>query len=393
MDKITIVRTISPTTVNKEYHSDGTKRAVANIMDGHGKTVEVKTAAAFVKVLEKVTEQQDYCIVPGVWKDVPEGKPFRIVSDHQFAQITGKSEVTGVVKHDDYYITARKQVAIDNSSWVLLDADNPTGMPEDWKKLTIRQRCKAMEPLLPGISTCERIELRASSERVENYGTGVKSHAWIRISDPFKLRTLQQYLRVETVAQGLSFNSPMYSRKGDQPDPIGHNHRTLFDLAVLDRGRLVFCARPTSHIGKVWGAEIEIVNEGGGVLDVSSIEVPNRDRLEYLNIIQDTNYVYSKSGNISVTEDSLLSSSTPIRDASMRETTFKEIVLDMLKYPAGPNGKRVRRIQAPFRPSESCAGVIFICEKGARIYDYGEVTTFLLRGDDPLLAYVRSKVS
>ena len=53
---------------------------------------------------------------------------------------------------------------------------------------------------------------------------------------------------------------------------IGSEHRSVFDLAVFDKGRLVFCAKPeVSADGySVVDADVTMLNEGGGKLDLSS---------------------------------------------------------------------------------------------------------------------------
>ena len=128
--------------------------------------------------------------------------------------------------------------------WVLLDADNPEGMPATWTALSLEQRLKMLEPILPGVSTCERIEYLSSSARVvkqgSNGGPPLATHAMVRVSHPEEIDTLREYLKVATVTEGLSFKSPRYS-KSEPGKVIGHEQRTLIDLAVMIAG--AWCSR------------------------------------------------------------------------------------------------------------------------------------------------------
>ena len=85
----------------------------------------------------------------------------------------------GIVEYEGRRVAARLAAGIDPSSWILLDADNPPGIPADWAAMSIQQRLEFWEPVMPGISRATRVELRASSARVVKNGESEKeaSHA------------------------------------------------------------------------------------------------------------------------------------------------------------------------------------------------------------------------
>ena len=179
-------------------------------------------------------------------------------------------------------LAARLKRSIISSGWTLFDADDPEGMPPEWRSMPVAGRLEMFEALLPGISKCERVELRSSSARVSDKGAfGGASHAYIRLSDPTKLEVLRAYVSVAMVLKGLSFPSPRHSRT-EIGKVIGHTQRTLFDTAVWVPGRLIFCAKPDISQApgyEVADADIRIVNGGTGPLDVSWLEPPEAKQL------------------------------------------------------------------------------------------------------------------
>ena len=180
------------------------------------------------------------------------------------------------------HVSARLKRLMAEPRFVLIDADNPPGMPPEFAELTLEDRLDCLEPILPGISSCLSSN-RGSSARVVN-GSGAPSseatHAIIEISDPSRLDLLRAHLRVESVRRGLSFPSPRVSRI--EPGKIvGYSHLTLIDWSVWVAGRLIFNAEP--DVGRapnhrVLDANVKIVNRDGGVLDIDWIEPPSRRR-------------------------------------------------------------------------------------------------------------------
>jgi hypothetical protein len=261
------------------------------------------------------------------------------------------------------------------SIWVLLDADNPEGMPDEWKKLTLAERLARLEKLLPGISSCERVEYRGSSARVVkgSGAPGEPTHALIRVSHPSKIEVAREYLKIETVNEGLSFPSPRYSRK--EPGKIvGHEQRTFIDLAVLVSGRLVFNAKPNVSNApgySVIDAGIRLVNPGGGPLDIGGLELPDATSLARYGKKTGTTVSFSMGASLHSIVLGPLTAETEIESRGVVKT-LAEWTANMK-----PGGKL--RCEAPFRVSNSEAAFIKIRQGGGIfLYDVGTSTTYPL---------------
>ena len=250
MDAVTVVVSTQPSRVAKVYEKhDGVivKSAIGDISEGIAYTKEIKSARDMAELLSKVTDREDAVVCPGIWRNSSFDEPFRIVTEKKLAHITGDkvgSVAGGVLDVDGESVAARLKRGIMPSNWILLDADNPPGIPDAWAKMSIEQRLQLWEAMVPGISRCERIELRASSARVMNgSGSKQKTHAWLRVNDATKIPLLKAYIGVQMVNTGLSFRFEKKS-KIDRTKTVGIEARSVFDLAVFDTGRLVFCSKP-----------------------------------------------------------------------------------------------------------------------------------------------------
>jgi hypothetical protein len=262
---------------------------------------------------------------------------------------------------------------IEPSDWIVIDADDPEGIPDEWSILNLQERLELLEPLVPGISTCLRVEYRSSSARVVKDGEqpGGATHAWIQISDPTKMEILREHVKVNMQLQALSFPSPRYSKETKQV--IGHEQRTVIDLAVWLPGRLVFCSKPTvSAEGyAVVCADVEIVNSDSGILDVSSIELPSGNDLKQLQTKTGRLLSYSQNNGLKVSDTGTLKLDTAIEIEGVFKP-FSEVVADMKP------GDKVR-CETPFRASQSEAALIRVKSDGVPfLYDVGTSTNYNL---------------
>ena len=383
MSKITIIQSVRPEKVCKTYSMENgviKKTAIANIFDGKGATVKAETADDMVRILKRVTERTDLALCAGIWHNSELGKPFGIYTEKKLAELLG-SELGkvqgGVVEHNGELISARLKRGIDYSEWMLLDADNPEGIPDEWAAMTIAERLTLWEPFVPGISACERIELRGSSARVYKVEDGEPNtnatHAWIRVSDPDKISTLKAHIDTQMVLHGASFRFPIKSKLTGEV--IGGQDRSVFDLAVLDTGRLVFCAKPEVLIDgyAVADAGITIHNPAGGALDISWAEVPTQRDLELLRTKTGlSKRVSVESGNVSTIVTGELTDDTPIEiKGSVRR--LKDWADEMQ-----PGDKK--RCESPFRFSQSEAAFIKIGDNGLPfVHDIGNGTTYKMQ--------------
>jgi hypothetical protein len=387
---ITVIQSVKPDTVGKVYTLRGDrleKTVVASITEGRGVSREVPDAATFVKLLEFVTESDDYVLCAGEWHNAGQ-KPFAIMPEETLAKLMGSrvGEVGGgVLDKDGVRVSARLKRGIEPSCWLLLDADNPPGMPPEWAALHIGERLMFWDAMLPGILSCERIQQRGSTARVRREGEPSRpaTHAWIRVSDPSKIGLLKAYLGVEMVNRGLSFPFHKLSRSPKTKGKVvGIEHRGLFDLAVFDTGRLVFCARPDVSAAPGYvcdDAGIEIVNPGGGELDLSFLTTPDRAALErYRETTGITLEIKTTpgGGGLSVVSSGQLTRST--------EITRRGVTKPLSEWSAGMSVGDKLRCEAPFRESYSEAAFIRIGRSGEPfVYDVGNGTTYHLSEEWP----------
>ncbi|MEO3475772.1 hypothetical protein AAFN86_28230 [Roseomonas sp. CAU 1739] len=382
---VTIIRSIQPAMVCKRYTMGAAgieKRAVAHVTEGEATTRDVPDAAAMMALLREVTEAPDLVICPGVFRDAGD-QPFRVVPEKQFAtMLNGKvGEVPGGV-HDIHgsRVAARLKRGISPGAWLLLDADNPPGMPEAWQRQPFGERLGMLDKIIPGISTCERIELRGSSARVVQDGAsgGAATHAWIRVSDPARIAVLKAYATIASVTAGLSFASPRHSRI-EPGKVVGHQQRTVVDLSVWDTGRLVFCACPDVQVPgySATPAGIELVNPGGGALDLSGIVLPGKPDLD--------EYAARTGHRVDIEEGREAPVIRSYGDLTWEtEIESRGQVKRLREWVATmrPGGKK--RCETPFRASSSEAAVIRLRRDGKPIlHDVGTGTTYHLSEEPP----------
>ena len=391
---ITLIKSEKPHQVCKTYAtgSDGTlyKDVVANVTEGVAKTVQSKTAEDMATILRSVTNSADLVICPGVWANSQEFDKFHIVSEAKLCQTVGGEMgkvAGGVIDHNGKPIAARLKRGIAPSVWVLIDADDPVGMPAEWVGLPIGTRLEMLEPVIKGISKCERIELRGSSNRVRKEGEEPKqaSHAWIQVDNPGMIETMREVAKVQSELKNVAFPSPRFSR--ETGEIIGNQSRTLIDLSVWCTGRLVFCAKPdiTKAAGYVVDdADIKIINEGKGPLKISALQLPADRALKQYSDKTGQRLSYNRDGT------------------GLRITATGELTLDTLITSKGserPLGSWVAdmrvgdklRCEAPFRASESESAFVRIADSGVPfVHDVGTGTTYTISNGSAIVALTDS---
>ena len=381
---ITVVTSIDPKFTGKKYslgpNGELIKRVVASIREGEGRTIEVTTSDAMMAVLGQTTQSANQALILSSFNNDKDalGQPFQIVTEHALETRLGKPvECDGVYKIGKERVAARVKRGMQSSAWVLLDADNPPGMPDAWRVLTLAERLVLLEKFLPGISKCERVEYRGSSARVLKGADKAlePTHALIRVSDASKIEVLREWLKVETVTKDLSFKSPRFSRI-TPGQIIGHERRTLIDLAVLVCGRLVFNANPDLAKGltgyRVIDAGIRIVNPGGGPLDIGFAKLPDAQALESYRQKTGMRVSFSQKGSLSSVVAGALKPETEIEVRGVVKT-LAEWTADMAE-----GGKL--RCETPFRASCSEAAFITIDKDGdILLHDVGTATNYVLR--------------
>lgn len=384
MSFMTVIKSTKPETLGKrfELNAEGkmTKNAIANIWQGKTQAVDLMTVPDLASLLNQACEASDLALMSGRFVGAELKEVVNLVTERELAKLLGcelQSVPGGVQTVGVTKFAARLKRGIEQSTWVLIDADNPEGIPPKWAAMGMQQRLEMLEPVIPGISACTRVEYRSSSARVVKDGDqpGGATHAWIQISDAAKLEILREHVKVQMVLQGLSFASPRHSL--DNGAVIGAEERTVIDIAVWVLGRLAFCSKPevVAEGYCVEDAGVQIINPDGGVLDVSDIELPSKNDLELYRKKTGKNVSYSTSAGLAVNDTGTLTLETPI-EVKGKIKTFGEWVADM-----EPGGKL--RCETPFRASSSEAAFIRLKDDGVPfLHDTGTSTTYFLSVGD-----------
>lgn len=380
MEFLTILQSRVPSRLGKRFsvRADGSlqKEAVAQVTNGTATTLGGVTPQKLAGLISKLTEHDDIALMSGRFSGEAPGAAVDLVTERELARLTGEpmAQVAGVHTVNGRRVVARTKRSIEPGAWILIDADNPTGMPPGWASLTIQARLEKLEPIVPGISRCARIEYRASSARVVRTGDqpGMTTHAWLEISDRDKIEILREHLKVQTELARLSFDSPRHSRQDGSV--IGASPRTLIDLAVFVPGRLVFLSRPNvddANGYEVADAGVILVNPDGGVLDVSAISLPGSAELDRLRDISGRNLTYSRGGALGIQDIGTLTLETSIEVRGTEKP--------LLQWIDGMGIGDKLRCETPFRASTSEAAFIRIDENGQPfLHDVGSSTTFRL---------------
>lgn len=379
MSYITVIKSVQPETLGKCFELDDagkiTKNAIANVWEGKATTLALGTPEDLQKIISRACEASNLAIMPGRFSNAANGAKLSLVTEARLAELLKcetKQALGGVQEVNGEKYAARLKRGIEKSDWLLIDADNPPGIPQDWAALDLEERLKMLEPIIPGLSMCLRIQYRASSARVVKKGElpGGATHAWIQISDASKVELLREHLKVQMQLRGLSFKSPRFSNETEEV--TGYGARTVIDLAVWVPGRLVFCSKPDLRADGYYlaDADVKIVNPDGDKLDVSDINIPSKVDLRELTEATGQRISYSRLGaGLSITDTSSLTWQTPI-EIKGQTRPLREIVASM---KAGDK----LRCEAPFRASSSEAAFIRLRENGLPIlHDVGTSTNY-----------------
>ena len=394
MGKLTVIQTKKPENVGKTYYlQDGRlmKQAVADVWEGIARTVDVPDAATMAKLLHKVTSSTDLVIVNGVFRGVGDdvfvivtGRRFRQIveadgEDFQAVLATGTVYTIKTGKNAGHKVAARLKVLQDPSGWLLLDADEPVGFPDQWRGLSCQQRLELLEPVAPGISTAERVELLGSSARVVRDGeaTGAASHGWIVVDNPGDVARAATALIVHAVAKDIYFESPRFSR--ETGEVIGAQARTSIDLAPWHRGRLNFDSKPTVTADGYVVADpgITIVNAGGGPFHPSGVaQVKAKQTRAFKAKTGLTIAINNRETGPMATIYGQLTMDTPIESKGTTKTlrVWMEAMFE--------TGDTKLRCEAPFRDSQSEAAFVGFKRDGEPfLYDIGVAVQYRLATD------------
>lgn len=167
------------------------KRAVANVIRAKAKMVPVETAADLVVALHKVTESHNQVIVPGRWIDGEE--PFEAITESELVKLVGVKgqQIEGGVHHvSGRRVAARLKRSIINSAWTLFDADDPEGMPPEWRGMPVAGRLTAMPSIRAAFKHWAQEEAKFPPELVQQ--PSPVERAYLRSSDLQRRRHMME---------------------------------------------------------------------------------------------------------------------------------------------------------------------------------------------------------
>ncbi|MDG2405177.1 MAG: hypothetical protein P8M25_09565, partial [Paracoccaceae bacterium] len=188
MSKITAIKSSRPATLGKRYGFDQfgvmKKSVVANVSVGKAMALNIDDAKGLLKVLMRACEKSDFALMSGSFVGAKENVTVQLVTENELAKLLKCSlkEVPGGVKEVGGEIyAARLKRGIEPSAWILIDADDPPGIPPEWAAMSLQKRLEFLEEIVPGISSCSRVEYRSSSARVVKNDQEPRgaTHAWI----------------------------------------------------------------------------------------------------------------------------------------------------------------------------------------------------------------------
>ena len=164
MALMTVIKARKPKQIAKVFSTDDVgnliKQVAAQLVEGEARVVEVNAALDLKNLLQLVTARSDLVLMPGAICGAVQGDTIQLITERLLAHKLGVSVDNvpgGVVDIDGVKYAARVKRGVTPPKWVLLDADNPEGMPPEQMGWDIQTRLEYLEPLIPGFSTCERV--------------------------------------------------------------------------------------------------------------------------------------------------------------------------------------------------------------------------------------------
>ena len=385
-----VITATQPGTVGKAYalgkNGKMTKSVIASITAGHAVTIEANSrqSGRGFEAYDRKHRSGDRAGFFHRRRSWPAADQRRhrtqTCQDGGRAIVAPQAGAAGFFTSNGKAFSARLKRLMSGSGWILVDADNPPAMPPALAKLTLAERLKLLEPILPGISKVLRIEYRGSSARVIN-GSGnqdpTPTHALLQISNPELLDRLRSYIQIQVVLQGLSFKAPKRSKV--MPGKIvAYADLTIVDLATWVAARLVFNTKP--DVSKAPGfraldADIRVVNPNGGILDISWIKAPDATQVRSYAVKTNRKIQIDTStgGSFAIREDGALDLLTEV-EARGAVKTLAEWLVEMYDRDL-----EKMRCQTPFRDSISEAALIRIGGDGSVfVFDSGTSTKHFL---------------
>ena len=186
---ITVLRTVDGRPCNKVVTraADGAirKAMVPNSGEFIARTASAPDLAALAAVIEDVVSHPDQLLVLSVFPDAPDGE-FLILPKAKLAAALGCDEhdreaLAGF--HDlggPLPVCARMKGNVVHSTYLLVDRDQPEGMPDALRDLAEADHDAALDLLFPGFTTCGKVRVPSTSGAADHRrratGDGQRPH-------------------------------------------------------------------------------------------------------------------------------------------------------------------------------------------------------------------------
>jgi uncharacterized protein (DUF927 family) len=354
----------------------------------YAKMLHVPDTAALADLLRKVGEDEHLAIINSRFLGVEVGERFIILSEAEIGRrygLEGREQTAGVHQVEDDAEGATKALGrlkenVLPSAWQILDRDTDEHTPAPLAAMGYDAWIDQVEKLLPGVAECDRLRAFSSSSRVLLDGKpvgGGNGHTWVRMQNADDVERLRGLLPFRAMDAGLSWQKPRHSRSTGEV--VGHSPSTILDPSVWSRGRVIFVGKPVVE-GKgltVCAQHVE-THEGllGPELPTDTLKLPPPERLREITAAagMDIQIRPTASGLAVDSYDLALSTEIEIHGRGVMTVSEAAEIL-----PAG--GKL--RCQAPFRASDSWAGVLGRGADGkVFVFDSGTHTTHWLNNAD-----------
>ena len=390
-DYITVVQAPA---CNKQIHLTDERKVVKRpgkpITNAKAQTLPVPKLADFQKVLMKVQEREDYCIILGYVPGTEDGMPFTILSQARMCQelkLEDESAMpVGPVEIDDRgLLLTRTREIFHFSSIVLFDYDRVKGMPEALEFDDPQGWLQSMKKAVPGFVSAGGLVVPSTSSRVLLDGEPAFSkggwHCYVQVEDAEDLKRFSTELMIHIMSTDYGFMRPILSKTSGEV--IGHRPWGPYDPTTFSPERLVFDGAPKLDHKDLSLTSVHVSAIEGGRLDTSLLRVED-DQFE--TIKKQTGYQVKRgsTGQLQLTNGTDLKLDTQV--------TTERGTMTIEEYWQKSKDLGKLRCQAVFRPdSNSWAAFLNTHSDGIPfLYDVGCQIKFTLSKSE-LARYTHKK--